>query len=89
MGFTGSDRTSRRAVAVVKAAYRTGQVRVHRPRITPSLGCHVPVARRLTDTCAHRVTSAETWCEFVIDTLADPRAPWQCNPHRVDVELSA
>jgi transposase len=34
MGFTGSERTSRRAVAQVKASYRTGHVRVHRPWVT-------------------------------------------------------
>ncbi len=31
LGFTGSERTTRRAVAQVKAAYRAGRVRVHRP----------------------------------------------------------
>ena len=34
MGYTGSDRTTRRAVATVKRAYRAGHVRVHRPWIT-------------------------------------------------------
>ncbi len=34
LGFTGSERTTRRAVAQVKAAYRCGRVRVHRPWIT-------------------------------------------------------
>ena len=34
LGFTGSQRTTRRAVASVKAAYRLGRVRVHRPWIT-------------------------------------------------------
>lgn len=31
MGFTGSERTTRRAVAEVRAAYRAGRRRVHRP----------------------------------------------------------
>jgi hypothetical protein len=31
MGFTGSERTTRRAVAAVKAAWRAGHRRVHRP----------------------------------------------------------
>jgi hypothetical protein len=31
LGYTGSERTSRRAVAEVKAAYRAGRRRVHRP----------------------------------------------------------
>jgi hypothetical protein len=33
MGFTGSDRTTRRAVAAVKKSYRAGNRRVHRPWI--------------------------------------------------------
>jgi transposase len=31
LGYTGSERTMRRAVAEVKAAYRVGRRRVHRP----------------------------------------------------------
>ena len=34
LGYTGSDRSTRRAVAQVRAAYRLGHVRVHRPWIT-------------------------------------------------------
>ncbi len=34
LGYTGSERTARRAVAVVKKAYRAGRVRVHRPWVT-------------------------------------------------------
>lgn len=34
LGYTGSDRTTRRAVAQVKAAWRVGRVRVHRPWVT-------------------------------------------------------
>jgi len=34
LGFTGSERTTRRAVAVVKKNYRLGRVRVHRPWVT-------------------------------------------------------
>ena len=34
LGFTGSERTTRRAVAVVKRSYRVGRVRVHRPWVT-------------------------------------------------------
>ncbi|WP_414696539.1 IS21 family transposase [Pengzhenrongella sp.] len=34
LGFTGSERTTRRAVAVVKTNYRVGRVRVHRPWVT-------------------------------------------------------
>lgn len=34
LGYTGSERTTRRAVAEVKKAYRAGRVRVHRPWVT-------------------------------------------------------
>ena len=34
LGFTGSSRSTRRAVAEVKTAYRLGNVRVHRPWVT-------------------------------------------------------
>ena len=34
LGYKGSERTTRRAVAKVKASYRSGRVRVHRPWIT-------------------------------------------------------
>lgn len=34
LGYMGSERTTRRAVAKVKASYRSGHVRVHRPWIT-------------------------------------------------------
>lgn len=34
LGFTGSQRTTRRAVAVAKTAFRVGNRRVHRPWVT-------------------------------------------------------
>jgi len=34
LGYTGSERTTRRAVAAVKRAYRAGRTRVHRPWVT-------------------------------------------------------
>ncbi|RNI16618.1 IS21 family transposase [Flexivirga caeni] len=34
LGYTGSERTTRRAVAAVKKNYRLGRVRVHRPWVT-------------------------------------------------------
>jgi hypothetical protein len=34
MGFTGSERSSRRAVAAIKKQYRLGNARVHRPWVT-------------------------------------------------------
>jgi len=34
LGYTGSERTTRRAVAEVRAAFKAGRVRVHRPWVT-------------------------------------------------------
>ncbi len=34
LGYTGSERTTRRAVAGVRAAFKAGRVRVHRPWVT-------------------------------------------------------
>jgi hypothetical protein len=34
LGYTGSERTTRRAVAAVKRNYRVGRTRVHRPWVT-------------------------------------------------------
>jgi transposase len=34
MGFTGSERSSRRAVAAIKRQYRLGNARIHRPWVT-------------------------------------------------------
>jgi len=34
MGFTGSERSSRRAVAAIKKQYRLGNARIHRPWVT-------------------------------------------------------
>ena len=34
LGYQGSERTTRRAVAKVRSAYRAGRVRVHRPWVT-------------------------------------------------------
>jgi transposase len=34
LGFAGSERTSRRAVAAVRVAFKSGRVRVHRPWVT-------------------------------------------------------
>jgi hypothetical protein len=34
LGYAGSERTTRRAVAIVKKDYRSGRVRVHRPWVT-------------------------------------------------------
>ena len=43
LGFTGSERTTRRAVAQVKRNYRVGRVRVHRPWVTePGMWLSMP-----------------------------------------------
>ena len=34
LGYQGSERTTRRAVAQVRRAFRAGRVRVHRPWVT-------------------------------------------------------
>jgi len=34
LGYAGSERTTRRAVAIVKKDYRSGRIRVHRPWVT-------------------------------------------------------
>ncbi len=34
LGYTGSERTTRRAVRASKAAFKAGRVRVHRPWVT-------------------------------------------------------
>ena len=34
LGYSGSERTTRRAVAKVRAAFKSGRVRVHRPWVT-------------------------------------------------------
>jgi RimJ/RimL family protein N-acetyltransferase len=47
LGYAGSERTTRRAVATVKTAYRAGRVRVHRPWITePGMWTGVRLRRR-------------------------------------------
>lgn len=40
LGYTGSERSTRRAISQVEAAWRLGHTRVHRPWITePGCGC--------------------------------------------------
>jgi hypothetical protein len=40
LGYTGSERSTRRAIARVKAAWRLGHTRLHRPWITePGMRC--------------------------------------------------
>src|SRR5271165_4346726 len=50
LGYRGSERTTRRAVARVRAAYKSGRVRVHRPSVT---------AR--SSTASRRCCSARGW----------------------------
>jgi hypothetical protein len=39
MGFSGTEHTTRRAVAAAKSAWRAGRRRSYRPWVCPSLGC--------------------------------------------------
>jgi hypothetical protein len=45
MGFTGTDRTTRRAVARAKAAWRAGHRRKYRPWVLTELREQVPLVR--------------------------------------------
>ncbi len=79
MGFTGSERTTRRAVAQIKAAWRAGRRRVHRPWITePGMWAQYDFGD------GPRVAGVPTilfcfwlaWCRFrVVLPLLDKTAP--------------
>jgi hypothetical protein len=62
MGFTGSERTARRAVAQVKRAYRPGHTRVHRPWIAePGCGCSTTLATARRSTGSRQCCCARGW----------------------------
>jgi hypothetical protein len=79
MGFTGSERTTRRAVAQLKAAWRAGRRRVHRPWVPePGMWAQYDFGD------GPRVAGASTilfcfwlvWCRFrVVVPLWDKTAP--------------
>jgi transposase len=79
MGFTGSPRTSRRAVAEVKANYRLGRVRVHRPWVTePGLWLQYDFGDGPTVDGARTVLFCAwlAWCRFrVVMALRDRTIP--------------
>ena len=79
MGFTGSERTTRRAVAEIKKAWRSGRARVHRPWIPePGMWAQYDFGE------GPRVGGASTilfcfwlaWCRFrVVVPLLDKTTP--------------
>ena len=79
MGFTGSERTTRRAVADLKRAWRAGNRRVHRPWVTePGMWAQYDFGD------GPRIAGAPTvlfcfwlaWCRFrVVLPLLDRSAP--------------
>jgi hypothetical protein len=62
LGYKGSERTTRRAVARVKQSYRSGRVRVHRPG-SPSrgCGCSTTTATARSSTASRRCCSWRGW----------------------------
>ena len=79
MGFTGSERTTRRAVAEIKKAWRSGRARVHRPWIPePGMWAQYDFGE------GPRIGGASTilfcfwlaWCRFrVVVPLLDKTTP--------------
>lgn len=62
LGYTGSERTTRRAVAKVKSAYRAGRVRVHRPWITePGMWLQYDYGEGPVSTVRRRCCSLRGW----------------------------
>ena len=62
LGYHGSDRSTRRAVAAVRAAYRLGHARVHRPWITePGMGFSMSSATGRSSTAPRRCCSWRGW----------------------------
>lgn len=62
LGFTGSERTTRRAVAAVKKAHRLGNTRVHRPWVTePGMWLQYDSVTARSSTGARRCCSAGGW----------------------------
>jgi hypothetical protein len=62
MGFTGSERTTRRAVAAVREAWRSGHRRVFRPWVPePGCGCSSTRATDRRSPVAARCCSARGW----------------------------
>ena len=79
LGYTGSERTTRRAVAEVKAAYRAGRRRVHRPWV-PEPGMWFQYdfgdGPRVEGVGTQLFCAWLAWCRFrVVLALLDKTAP--------------
>lgn len=79
LGFTGSERTTRRAVAAVKAAYRGGNRRVHRPWVVePGMWLQYDFGEgpRIGSVRTHLFCAWLAWCRFrVVAPLLDKSLP--------------
>lgn len=79
LGYEGSDRSTRRAVAQVRAAYRLGHVRVHRPWVTePGMWLQYDFGDGPVIDGAKTVLFVAwlAWCRFrVVIPLRDRTAP--------------
>ena len=79
LGYTGSERTTRRAVAEVKGAYRAGRRRVHRPWV-PEPGMWLQYdfgdGPRVGGVATQLFCAWLAWCRFrVVLALLDKTAP--------------
>jgi hypothetical protein len=79
LGYTGSERTTRRAVAEVKAVYRAGRRRVYRPWV-PEPGMwfqyHFGDGPRVNGIATQLFCAWLAWCRFrVVLALLDKTAP--------------
>lgn len=79
LGFSGSERTTRRAVAAVKAGYRAGNRRVHRPWVTePGMWLQYDFGQgpRVAGVGTHLFCAWLAWCRFrVVLALGDKTLP--------------
>ena len=80
MGFAGSERTTRRAVAEIKKAWRSSAASGASPRVSPSPGC----GRSTTSVTALLIGGVSTilfcfwlaWCRFrLVSPLLDKTGP--------------
>ena len=71
LGYTGSERTTRRAVAAAKAAFRVGNRRVHRPWVTePGMW--------VSDFTYVRSWAGFVYTAFIVDVFAQRILAWHC-----------
>jgi hypothetical protein len=79
LGYAGSERTTRRAVAEVKAAWRAGSRRVHRPWVPePGMWCQYDFGDgpRIDGVVTHLFCAWLAWCRFrVVLPILDKTLP--------------